>query len=278
MRFDRRITAIRKDIASDYFKGLIKRKKFVEGVKHTVISNYSPLHSSKSSTISSQLLFGEQVYVFDQSNGWSWVQGMRDGYVGYTPSKNLKKQRIKSSHKVSSLRTFVYSSSNIKSDVITYLSLNSLVLISDRRNNFVKIKNLGWCFKNDFEKISKSNFNIVELSKKYLGTPYLWGGRDSMGIDCSGLVLNIMQMNCINFPRDTDLQESFVTKSIKYEKNLRAGDLVFWKGHVAMMVDKKNIIHANAFHMITNIEPLQTVKKRILKENGKVVKYGRIQF
>ena len=84
-----------------------------------------------------------------------------------------------------------------------------------------------------------------------------------------------MQMKNINFPRDTDMQENFCTRSI-LRKNLKAGDLVFWKGHVALMTDKKKIIHANAFHMKTQEEPLVTAEKRIFKTNGKVRKYARI--
>ena len=88
-------------------------------------------------------------------------------------------------------------------------------------------------------KFQKKNFNIVNLARQFLNTPYYWGGRDSHGIDCSGLIQNIMQMKNINFPRDTDMQEDFCTRSI-LRKNLKAGDLVFWKGHVALMTDKKD--------------------------------------
>jgi cell wall-associated NlpC family hydrolase len=84
-----------------------------------------------------------------------------------------------------------------------------------------------------------------------------------------------MQINCIGFPRDTDMQETFVIKTLKSQKSLRSGDLVFWKGHVALMIDNKNIIHANAFHMKTCIELLNTAKKRISKTNGNIIKFGR---
>ena len=275
MKLDKRINPIRNDLASKLYIGSVRRKKYVDGIIHTVISPNSPIYNKKNSQLSTQLLFGERCKVFYTLKGWSWVQSLRDDYVGYTPSKNLKKLAFTPSHKVKSLRTFIYSKPNIKSKILSYLSFNSLVKISSTKFGFCKIQNLGWCPKNDLSKISEKKFNIVNLARQFLNTPYYWGGRDSHGIDCSGLIQNIMQMKNINFPRDTDMQEDFCTRSI-LRKNLKAGDLVFWKGHVALMTEKNRIIHANAFHMKTQEEALVTAEKRIFKTNGKVRKYARI--
>ena len=275
MIFDTRITPIRRDLASTAYKAIVKRKKYVSAKLATVKSAFTPLYSNKGSKLSTQLLYGEECDVFETKNGWSWIQSRRDNYVGYTPTINLTRKIYKPNSKVISLRTVIYTKPDIKSVTKGYLSFNSLVEVIKIKGKYSLIKNLGWCPSLDLAKIKSSKFNHIDLSKQYLDTPYLWGGRDSMGIDCSGLVQNLHQINNRPFPRDTDMQEIFVTKEVKYEKDLKAGDLVFWKGHVAMMIDNSNIIHANAFHMKTAIEPLSTAKKRILKSNGKIKKLGR---
>ena len=276
MIFDTRITPIRRDLASTAYKAIVKRKKYVSAKLATVKSAFTPLYSNKGSKLSTQLLYGEECDVFETKNGWSWIQSRRDNYVGYTPTINLTRKIYKPNSKVISLRTVIYTKPDIKSVTKGYLSFNSLVEVIKIKGKYSLIKNLGWCPSLDLVKIKSSKFNHIDLSKQYLDTPYLWGGRDSMGIDCSGLVQNLHQINNRPFPRDTDMQEIFVTDEVKYEKDLKAGDLVFWKGHVAMMIDNSNIIHANAFHMKTAIEPLSTAKKRILKSNGKIKKLGRL--
>ena len=276
MIFDSRITPIRRDLASSAYKAIVKRKKYVNAKLATVKSTFSPLYSNKGSKLSTQLLYGEECDVFETKNGWSWIQSRRDNYVGYTPTIHLTRKIYKPNSKVISLRTVIYTKPDIKSVTKGYLSFNSLVEVIKIKGKYSLIKNLGWCPSLDLAKIKSSKFNHIDLSKQYLDTPYLWGGRDSMGIDCSGLVQNLHQINNRPFPRDTDMQEIFVTNEVKYEKDLKAGDLVFWKGHVAMMIDNSNIIHANAFHMKTAIEPLSTAKKRILKSNGKIKKLGRL--
>ena len=276
MIFDTRITPIRRDLASTAYKAIVKRKKYVTAKLATVKSTFTPLYSNKGPKLSTQLLYGEECDVFETKNGWSWIQSRRDNYVGYTPTIHLTRKIYKPNSKVISLRTVIYTKPDIKSVTKGYLSFNSLVEVIKIKGKYSLIKNLGWCPSLDLVKIKSSKFNHIDLSKQYLDTPYLWGGRDSMGIDCSGLVQNLHQINNWPFPRDTDMQEIFVTNEVKYEKDLKAGDLVFWKGHVAMMIDNSNIIHANAFHMKTAIEPLSTAKKRILKSNGKIKKLGRL--
>ena len=275
MKYDERITPIKKDLARSIYKTIIKKKKYVEGSKHTVIKPFTPLYNKLNSKLSTQLLFGEECIVLEKKNKWSWIQSLRDQYVGYTPTENLSRSSLRTTHKVFTLRTFVYKKPDIKSESLGYLSFNSLLQITAKTKRFSKIKNFGWIPTSSITALNNYRLNIVSLANQYLDTPYLWGGRDSMGIDCSGLIQNLFQIKNIRFPRDTDMQEIYVTREI-LKKNLRAGDLVFWKGHVAMMVDNRNIIHANAFHMKTAIEPLSVAQKRIFKTNGPVKKFGRV--
>ena len=210
MKFDPRITPIKGNLAASSYKYIVKRAKYSKGKKYTVVCSFAPLYSDKKSKLSTQLLFGEECIAYEVSKGWSWVQSLRDQYVGYTPTANLSRKLFKPTHKVTSLRTYIYKEPNIKSKDLFHLSFNSVLEVKKIKGKFSLVSGVGWCPTSDLSAIEQEGFNRVEHAKQYLDTPYLWGGRDSLGVDCSGLIQNLVQINNKIFPRDTDMQLSLI--------------------------------------------------------------------
>ena len=175
MKFDPRITPIKSNLAASTYKYIVKRANYSRGKKYTVARSYAPLYSNKKSKLSTQLLFGEECIAYEVSKDWSWVQSSRDQYVGYIPTANLSKKLFKPTHKVTSLRTYIYKEPDIKSKDLFHLSFNSILEVKKNSGKFSLINGLGWCPTTDLSAIDEVGFNKVKYAKQYLNTPYLWG-------------------------------------------------------------------------------------------------------
>ncbi|MDP3746431.1 MAG: NlpC/P60 family protein [Phenylobacterium sp.] len=275
MSLDPRVTPARDDLASRALEGVVAAKAYADPRAMTVIVPAAALRRAADpwSEQVDQVLFGEVFDVLEEADGYAWGQARRDGYVGFVETGTLAPAGPAPSHRVTAIRTYAFTEPSIKSRALGPYSINSLVAIEAREGRFAKAANSGWFVEAHLAPIGMFETDPVAVAERFLGAPYLWGGRESLGVDCSGLVQQALLACGKAFPRDTDQQEA-VGEAVE---TLARGDLVFWTGHVAMMLDETRIIHANAFHMATAIEPLAQTRARYLANGvGEPTAYRRV--
>jgi hypothetical protein len=240
-----------------------------------VIKSSTPmrLEPSETSNLETECLFGETVKILDKYNDWYYCKLLTDNYYGWVEKSNLGKMNSYT-HRVVSKRTFIFKDKNVKAGCITYLPLGSHVSVKVIDNEWAKI----YLFENSHHKfgylpshhIIERNAKIenwVAIAEKLIGSPYVWGGRNSIGLDCSALLQLSYQTYGEYIPRNTNDQLLLNKETINSLDMLERGFVVFWQGHVGIMVDKLNCIHANAYHMEVSIEALANIISRIGKEN-----------
>jgi cell wall-associated NlpC family hydrolase len=260
---DRRLTLVRDGLADVRLEGLVAAERFAAAVPMQVAAPTASLRKAASPEAEqeNQLLFGERFDVLFEDGDFAFGQARRDGYVGYVPSAALTLLGEPPTHRVAAIRTYAFSRPDIKSAIVGLYSLNALVTVEAREGLFVKVAGSGWITEAHLGAIGTGETDYVAVAQRFLGAPYQWGGRESLGLDCSALVqLSLAACNraC---PRDTDMQRGFFPEIAEADR--RRGDLVFWKGHVAVLLDAATIIHANAFHMAVAVEPLAEAIARI---------------
>lgn len=219
-----------------------------------------------------QLLFGEQFEVLDEADGWAFGQARRDGYVGYVEAVALGAPGAAQTHTVRALRTYGYSGPSIKTAPVGLYSMNALVSAEGREGRFVKTSG-GWFIEEHLAEIDQPATDFVAVAERFVGTPYFWGGRESLGLDCSGLVQQALYATGGACPRDTD-QQAAMGEPVEA---LRRGDLVFWRGHVAIMISDTDIVHANGARMAVTIEPLaEAIARTKTTGGGEPTAYRRL--
>lgn len=264
---DLRRHAYREDLAAESLRGLVKAGRYVTGKPRQVSASSLPLRREPrfNATLDTEALLGEAVTLYDESEGWAWVQLDRDNYVGYMPSEGLVPDIVPPTHRVSALRTYVYPEPDAKTPPLSLLSLNALVTALATDGKFLALAGGGHVFAGHAVPVGEVAPDFVAVAESFLGTPYLWGGRTSVGLDCSGLVQLALEAAGHAAPRDADMQATELGRAIDLRKGakLRRGDLVFWEGHVGIMTSAKDFLHANAFHMAVEVEPFAAAKRRI---------------
>jgi NlpC/P60 family protein/dipeptidyl peptidase-like protein len=221
-----------------------------------------------------ELLFGDVFTVFEREHGWAYGQVEADGYVGYIHTFGCDAV-IAPTHRVIALATPLLATPDIKAPTRDLLPLNAKVKVLDRAKGFVRIAPDGFVFAEHLAPLDHVVSDWVATAERFVGTPYVWGGKTLAGLDCSGLVQTALASAGLASPRDADQQENTLGADVPFLTRKR-GDLVFWAGHVGIMLDDTRVIHANAFHMQVEIEPLEDAVARITPVAGPVTAVKRL--
>jgi len=276
IKFDPRLTPARPDLAAAHLRGLVTASTYAEGRPMQVVTGVADVRHAPShdAPLDTQALFGEAVMLYEDDEGWGWVQLARDGYVGYIAMAALDEGYREPTHRVAVNRTFVYPCPDMKLPARRASPLGAAVRVRATQGAFAQIGETAFVFADHLQPLDSRDKDFVAVAEQFLHVPYLWGGKTSLGIDCSGLVQIALDAAGIAVPRDTDLQEKAIGAPLAVDADLtglRRGDAVFWRGHVGIMQDETHLLHANAHHMLVASEPLRTARDRILAKTGQPI-------
>ena len=265
MILDARLHAVRPDLADAALEGQVMAERFVMGAPYRVVQGQLALRRSPGGALDSQLLFGESVRVFEIKEGWAWVQNVYDGYVGYVQAQGLAAGAAAPTHQVAVPRTFRFSAADIKAPPLDQLSLISPLAIVGESDRFLELADGGFVYRPHAEPLGTLHPDWVATAALLLHTPYLWGGRSALGIDCSGLAQLSLRGAGRVARRDSYQQrdDGRIGPALPGDQPPQRGDLLFSPGHVALAVDDQTILHANALDLRVAFEGLAAFRARL---------------
>ncbi|WP_336485775.1 C40 family peptidase [Methylobacterium nigriterrae] len=267
---DPRLTPARPDLADIALQGSVAAERFVAPEPRRVRVPSAPLRRAprEDAGIDTEAVMGEAVRLYEERDGHAYVQLVRDGYVGYLPAASLGPAEPAPTHRVRALRTFLYPAPDLKRPNRGHLGLGAAFAAEGREGDYLRLAGDAYVFAPHCEAAGWREPDYAATAERLVGTPYLWGGRTSLGLDCSGLVQLALDLAGLPCPRDADQQERGLGRALPLDLGqLRRGDLVFWRGHVGLMLDAERLIHANGHHMAVAVEPLVVAVARILEKS-----------
>jgi cell wall-associated NlpC family hydrolase len=276
---DPRLTPARSDLAAKYLEGKVAASRFVEGALREVIAPQAPVRRKPAhdAPLDTEALKGERVTVYETTDeGWCWGQLGSDGYVGWLPASMLAAPGAPVTDKVAVLRTLAFPGPSIKLPPVEALSLGCTLHIAKREGEFAVTAAGHYLPARHLAPLAAMEKDFVAVAERFVGVPYLWGGKTSLGLDCSGLVQVALTACGIGCPRDSDMQEGALGAAQPLDAKFRRGDLLFWAGHVAIARDERTMVHANGFHMATAVEPIEEGAARIEKAGSKLRSVKRL--
>jgi hypothetical protein len=270
---DPRLHAFREDLAAAALREMVQAPRYAGGEPRQIAAPAAPIRTAPrfDAPLATEALSGEVLTAYEFREGWAWVQLHEDGYVGYTPVDCLSAMVEENTHRVSARLTYLYPAPDMKRPPITKLSFSCTVQqLGKLEGRFVELSRGGFIFADHLVGIRERARDFVRVAERFVGVPYLWGGKTTLGIDCSGLVQIALQAAGIPCLRDSDMQMTKAGEPLN-PKNLEAiqrGDLLFWKGHVAIAQSADWMIHASGLHMEVVVEPLRRALERIAESHG----------
>jgi NlpC/P60 family/Bacterial dipeptidyl-peptidase Sh3 domain len=281
---DPTINPVRPDLAAGRYRDLYEAERYAEPQAYQVSAGVAPVRQAPRDDAEqlSQALFGDTVDIYEERDGFGWGQVGVDSYVGWLSMDALSSPVIAPTHKVSALRTYALAGPSARLPAFGLLSLGArLTVTAERDKGFVRCERIGWLYESHLRALDVFEPDPVAVAERFVGTPYQWGGKESLGLDCSALVQISYAAAGIALPRDSRLQrlcgEEVPIGAEADLIGLRRGDLVCWPGHVALMVNETDILHANGFHMGTVIEPLAEAADRIAATYGPILTVRRLR-